>query len=37
MQVLSRGDSMDRNEPSTSGVIYHRNEPSKMCTLNNLP
>ncbi|XP_025412111.1 pecanex-like protein 1 isoform X3 [Sipha flava] len=27
MQVLSGGDSMDRNEPSTSGVTYHRNEP----------
>jgi hypothetical protein len=37
MQVLSGGDSMDRNEPSTSGVTYHRNEPSKICVLNHLP
>lgn len=36
MQVLGRGVSTDGNEPSTSGVAYHRNDPSKMCNLNNL-
>lgn len=32
MQVLGGGECTERNEPSTSGVTYHRNEPSKMCT-----
>lgn len=30
MQVLGGGECIDRNEPSTSGVVYHQNEPSKI-------
>lgn len=29
MQVLGGGECTDMNEPSTSGVEYHQNEPSK--------
>ncbi|VVC36055.1 Hypothetical protein CINCED_3A002996 [Cinara cedri] len=28
MQVLSGRECTDRNEPSTSGVVYHQNEPT---------
>lgn len=35
MQVLGGGDVADRNEPSTSGLPYHQNEPpSKIYILN---
>jgi len=30
MQILGGGECNDRNEPSTSGVTYLRNESSKM-------
>jgi len=36
MQVLGGGDCSERNEPSTSGVAYHRNDTSKICNLNNI-
>jgi len=30
MQILGGGECNDRNEPSTSGITYQRNESSKM-------
>jgi len=35
MQVLGQRDFTDRNEPSTSGMVYHQNEPSNKCASNN--